>query len=143
MRSRIRNAEKLSTGLNVIRQTISDWSSEADIGITVRNVDASQIELRRVKRFTISMRTLGDGRGVEDSTFTLGRIVNNRIGLDIWCATAIAWNTPLRWSPAPRLIETPCKRTVSAGGVCHDDRWDGAAGRRGAPARGWRSGARA
>jgi len=93
----IRNAEKLYTGLNVIRQTISDWSSEADIGITVRNVDASQIELRRVEGFTIGMRTLGDGRGVEDSTFTLGRIVNNRIGLDIWCATATAWNTSIRY----------------------------------------------
>lgn len=93
----IRNAEKLYTGLNVIRQTQSDWSSEADIGITVRNVDASQIELRRVEGFTIGMRTLGDGRGVEDSTFTLGRIVNNRIGLDIWCATATAWNTSIRY----------------------------------------------
>jgi hypothetical protein len=93
----IRNAEKLYTGLNVIRQTLSDWSSEADIGITVRNVDASQIELRRVEGFTIGMRTLGDGRGVEDSTFTLGRIVNNRIGLDIWCATATAWNTSIRY----------------------------------------------
>lgn len=89
----IRNAEKLYTGLNVLRQTLSDWSSEADIGITVRNVDASQIELRRVEGFTIGMRTLGDGRGVEDSTCTLGRIVNNCIGLDIWCATATAWNT--------------------------------------------------
>ncbi len=93
----IRNAEKLYTGLNVIRQTQSDWASEADIGITVRNVDASQIELRRVEGFTIGMRTLGDGRGVEDSTFTLGRIVNNRIGLDIWCATATAWNTSIRY----------------------------------------------
>jgi len=93
----IRNAEKLYSGLNVIRQTLSDWSSEADIGITVRNVDASQIELRRVEGFTIGMRTLGDGRGVEDSTFTLGRIVNNRIGLDIWCATATAWNTSIRY----------------------------------------------
>jgi phytoene desaturase len=41
------------------------WSSEADIGITVRNVDASQIDLRRVEGFTIGMRTLGDGRGVD------------------------------------------------------------------------------
>ncbi|WP_135468558.1 glycosyl hydrolase family 28-related protein [Crenalkalicoccus roseus] len=92
-----RNGEKLYTGLNVIRAAQSDWSSEADIGITVRNVDASQIELRRVEGFTIGMRTLGDGRGVEDSTFTLGRIVNNRIGLDIWCATATAWNTSNRY----------------------------------------------
>jgi hypothetical protein len=93
----VRNGEKLYSGLNVIRQTISDWSSEADIGITVRNVDASQIELRRVEGFTIGMRTLGDGRGVEDSTFTLGRIVNCRIGLDVWCATATAWNTSIRY----------------------------------------------
>jgi hypothetical protein len=63
----LRNAEKLYTGLNGIRQTLSDWSSKADIGITVRNFDASQIELRRVEGFTIGMRTLGDGRGVEDS----------------------------------------------------------------------------
>ena len=88
---------KLHSGLNVIRQTLSDWSSEADMGITVRNVDASQIERRRVEGFTIGMRTIGDGRGVEDSTFTLGRIVNNRIGLDIWCATATAWNTSIRY----------------------------------------------
>jgi len=92
-----RNGEKLYAGLNVIRATQSDWSSEADIGITVRNVDASQIELRRVEGFTIGMRTLGDGRGVEDTTLILGRILNNRIGLDIWCATATAWNTSMRY----------------------------------------------
>ncbi|GIX10681.1 MULTISPECIES: hypothetical protein [Acetobacterales] len=92
-----RNGEKLYTGLNVIRATQSDWSSEADIGITVRNVDASQIELRLVSGFTIGLRTLGDGRGVEDSTFTLGRVVNCKIGLDVWCATATAWNTSIRY----------------------------------------------
>jgi hypothetical protein len=79
----VRNGEKLYTGVNVIRVVQSDWSSEADIGITVRNIDASQVELRRVEGFTIGLRTLGDGRGVEDSTFTLGRIVNCRTGLDI------------------------------------------------------------
>jgi hypothetical protein len=93
----VRNGEKLYIGLNVIRAIQSDWSSEADIGITVRNVDASLIELRRVEGFTIGMRTLGDERGVEDSTFFLGRIVNNKIGLDIWCANATAWNTSNRY----------------------------------------------
>jgi hypothetical protein len=92
-----RNGEKLYAGLNVIRATQSDWSSEADIGITIRNIDASQVELRRVEGFTIGLRTLGDGRGVEDSTIVLGRLVNNRIGLDIWCATATAWNTSMRY----------------------------------------------
>jgi hypothetical protein len=93
----VRNGEKLYIGLNVIRATQSNWSSEADIGITVRNVDASLIELRRVEGFTIGMRTLGDERGVEDSTFFLGRLVNNKIGLDIWCATATAWNASNRY----------------------------------------------
>ncbi|GIX10741.1 glycosyl hydrolase family 28-related protein [Elioraea sp.] len=92
-----RNGEKLYTGLDVIRATQSDWSSEADIGITLRNLDASQVELRRVEGFTIGLRTLGDGRGFEDTTLFLGRLVNNRIGLDIWCATATAWNTSVRY----------------------------------------------
>ena len=92
-----RNGEKRYTGLNVIRAVQSDWSSEADIGITARNIDASRIELRRVEGFCIGLRSLGDGRGVEDSTFTLGRIVNCKIGLDVWCATATAWNTSIRY----------------------------------------------
>lgn len=113
----VRNGEKLYAGLNVIRQTISDWSSEADIGITVRNVDASQIELRRVEGFTIGMRTLGDGRGVEDSTFTLGRIVNCRIGLDVWCATATAWNTSIRYYGGHYACATGINATLDRFGV--------------------------
>ncbi|MFL1463443.1 hypothetical protein ACI6QG_14655 [Roseococcus sp. DSY-14] len=113
----VRNGEKLYAGLNVIRQTISDWSSEADIGITVRNVDASQIELRRVEGFTIGMRTLGDGRGVEDSTFTLGRIVNCRIGLDVWCATATAWNTSIRYYGGHFACATGINATLDRFGV--------------------------
>jgi hypothetical protein len=92
-----RNAEKLYMGLDVIRATQSDWASEADIGITIRNLDVSVVELRRVEGFTIGLRTLGDGRGFEDSTLFLGRVVNNRIGLDIWCATATAWNNSIRY----------------------------------------------
>jgi len=42
-------------------------SDRAVIGITARNIDAGQIELRRVEGFTIGMRTLGDGRVVEDT----------------------------------------------------------------------------
>lgn len=86
----VRNGEKHYAGLQVVRQTQSDWLDEADIGILVRNIDASVVELRLVSGFTIGMRTLGDGRGVEDSTFHLGRILNNKIGLDIRCATAAA-----------------------------------------------------
>jgi hypothetical protein len=93
----IRNAVKLYQGLRVLRATISDWLDEADIGIVIRNQDSSLIEVRQVEGFTIGLRTLGDGRGFEDSTVILGRIVNNAIGLDIHTATAAGWNTSVRY----------------------------------------------
>jgi len=92
-----RNANKILTGLTVIRASQSDWLSEGDIGLVLRNLDASQVEIREVAGFTIGVRTLGDGRGFEDSTLHLGRILNNRIGLDIHAATAAAWNTSIRY----------------------------------------------
>jgi hypothetical protein len=92
-----RNAEKMLTGLAVLRATQSDWSDEADIGIVLRNLDASMVEVRSATGFTIGLRTLGDGRGFEDTTLILGRIVNNKIGLDVRTATAAAWNTSIRY----------------------------------------------
>ncbi|NKE46406.1 hydrolase [Roseomonas frigidaquae] len=92
-----RNASKRHSGLSVLRATQGAWEDEAEIGILLRNHDASLIEVRRVEGFTIGIRTLGDGRGFEDSTLELGRIVNNRIGLDIHTATAGAWNTSIRY----------------------------------------------
>jgi hypothetical protein len=92
-----RNAAKLYQGLRVVRATIADWLDEADIGILLRNLDASQVEIRQVEGFTIGIRTLGVERGFEDTTLTLGRVVNNRIGLDIRTETAAAWNTSVRY----------------------------------------------
>lgn len=92
-----RNAEKILTGLAVLRATQSDWSNEGDIGIVLRNLDASLVEIRSATGFTIGVRTLGDGRGFEDTTLVLHRIVNNRIGLDVHAATALAWNTSVRY----------------------------------------------
>ncbi|MFC7541856.1 glycosyl hydrolase family 28-related protein [Siccirubricoccus deserti] len=92
-----RNAVKLYQGLRVLRATLSDWLDESDIGIVIRNQDSSLVELRQVEGFTIGLRTLGDGRGFEDSTVILGRIVNNAIGLDIHTATATGWNTSVRY----------------------------------------------
>ncbi len=113
----IRNGEKHYAGLQVIRQTQSDWLDEADIGILVRNIDASVVELRLVSGFTIGLRTLGDGRGVEDSTFHLGRILNNRIGLDIHCATATAWNTSVRYYGGHFAIATGINPTIDRFGI--------------------------
>ena len=92
-----RNAARLYQGLRVLRASISDWLDENDIGIVARNLDASLVELRQVEGFTIGLRTLGDGRGFEDTTLVLGRIVNNGIGLDIRTASAGAWNTSVRY----------------------------------------------
>ncbi|MFC3001105.1 phage tail fiber domain-containing protein [Falsiroseomonas tokyonensis] len=92
-----RNASKRHSGLTVLRGTQADWENDNDIGILLRNHDASIIEVRRVEGFSIGVRTLGDGRGFEDCTLVLGRIVNNRIGPDVHTATAGAWNTSIRY----------------------------------------------
>lgn len=85
---------------------------ESDIGILVRNIDASVVELRLVSGFTIGMRTLGDGRGVEDSTFHLLRILNNRYGLDIRAETATAWNTSVRYYGGHFALATGINPTI-------------------------------
>ncbi|EHM03335.1 hypothetical protein HMPREF9946_00297 [Acetobacteraceae bacterium AT-5844] len=92
-----RNASKLYQGLRVVRETISSWLDENDIGILLRNLDASVVEIRQVEGFTIGLRTEGVERGFEDSVLHLGRIVNNRIGLDIRTVTAAAWNNSIRY----------------------------------------------
>ena len=102
-----RNGEKLYLGLQVTRQIQSDWVSENDIGILARNLDSSLLDLRLVSGFTIGLRTLGDGRGFEDSTLLLGRILNNRYGLDAHAATATAWNTSIRYHGGHFACGTP------------------------------------
>lgn len=92
-----RNAVKLYEGLRVLRATLSDWLDERDMGILLRNQDASVIDIRQVEGFTIGVRTLGDERGFEDCELRLGRIVNNRIGLDVRTQTAAGWNTSVRY----------------------------------------------
>ncbi|MDW8445358.1 MAG: phage tail fiber protein [Acetobacteraceae bacterium] len=92
-----RNGEKLYWNIRVARSAISSWLDEREIGILVRNVDASLIHIAEAARFTIGVQTLGDRRGVEDSTFILGRIVDNRIGLDVRCSTAEGWNASVRY----------------------------------------------
>ena len=93
----VRNAAKHYDGLRVVRATLSDWEDEADIGIVMRNLDASLVEIRQVEGFTIGIRTQGVERGFEDTTLILGRIVNNHIGLDVRTETAGAWNTSVRY----------------------------------------------
>jgi hypothetical protein len=92
-----RNASKSYQGLAIRRATTSSWLDEADIGLVLRNLDASTVELRLVEGFTIGLRTQGLDRGFEDSTILLGRLVDNRYGLDIRCESAAAWNNSIRY----------------------------------------------
>ena len=93
----IRNRAKIYQGLRVLRAALSSWEDERDIGILIRNQDSALIEVRQVEMFTIGVQTLGVERGFEDSVLHLGRIVDNRYGLDIRTASAAAWNTSVRY----------------------------------------------
>ncbi|WP_043359853.1 glycosyl hydrolase family 28-related protein [Belnapia sp. F-4-1] len=90
------NQGKVYTGLAVLRAMQSDWSSEADVGILIRNIDASTVDIRRAERFTIGVQLVGDARGCEDSDLRYGRLIDNRIGLDLRTLTASGWMNSLR-----------------------------------------------
>lgn len=113
----VRNAAKLYQGLRVIRATISDWQNFGDIGIVLRNLDSSLVEIRQVEGFTIGAQTLGVERGFEDSNVHLGRMVNNHIGLDIRTQTAAAWNTSMRYHGGHFAIASALHPTLSRYGI--------------------------
>ena len=92
----VNNQRKAYLGLGVLRAIQSDWIDEADVGIRIRNIDASRVEIRRAERFTIGVQLVGDARGCEDSDIHYGRIADNRIGLDLRTLTASAWMNSLR-----------------------------------------------
>jgi hypothetical protein len=113
----VRNACKMYWGLRVLRATQSDWLNEADIGIVLRNLDSSLVEIRQVEGFTIGVRTLGEERGMEDSNLHLGRIVNNKIGLDIRTLAASGWNTSMRYYGGHFAIASSLHTTLDRFGV--------------------------
>ncbi len=113
----VRNAAKLYQGLRVIRATISDWQNFRDIGIVLRNLDSSLVEIRQVEGFTIGAQTLGVERGFEDSNMHLGRMVNNHIGLDIRTQTAAGWNTSMRYHGGHFAIASSLHPTLSRYGI--------------------------
>jgi len=90
------NQRKRYLGLSVLRASQSDWSNEGDVGVRLQNINESQVEIRRAERFSIGVQIVGDARGSEDSDITYGRIVDNRIGLDLRTLTATAWMNSLR-----------------------------------------------
>ena len=93
----VSNRAKVYQGLRVLRATISSWDDENDIGVVARNCDSTVIDVRQIENFTIGLRTVGVDRGFEDSVVYLGRMVNNRVGLDVHTASAASWNTSVRY----------------------------------------------
>jgi hypothetical protein len=79
------------TGLRVRRVTQSDWSSETEIGIQIFNAYACEIGLLHAEGFTIGAQAFGDGVGWVYCRVALGRLFNNRIGLDLRCGAG-GWN---------------------------------------------------
>lgn len=83
-------------GIRVKRVTQSDWTDNS-IGVLVRNLDASELEIQLAEGFNIGIRLVGTGgRGFEDTTVHYGRIVNNQYGVDLWCDGAGDWNNSVR-----------------------------------------------
>jgi hypothetical protein len=113
----VRNATKVYQGIRLVRAVVSDWTNFNDIGVVLRNMDSSTIEVRHVEGFTIGIRTLGVERGFEDSNLFLGRIINNCVGLDIHCQTASAWNTSVRYHGGHFAVASALYPTVSRYGI--------------------------
>lgn len=80
---------QLKHRLQVRRSTQSTWASESNIGIKLFNPIESNIEIVRTEGFTIGLQVMGSGSdGAVYNHFTLGRIVDNKIGIDLASETA-------------------------------------------------------
>lgn len=72
----------------VRRGAQSNWASEADIGLVLRNVRRSKIVLPRIERFTIGVQVLGAAAGFTGNTVTLGLLLNHKVDIDTETASA-------------------------------------------------------
>jgi hypothetical protein len=113
-----RNQAFVARGLRVVRDTLSSWTNEAEVGIQIINLDAGHVEIVEVSGFTIGVQTLGAGSyGVEDSTFTLGRLIDCRYGLDIRTLSATSWNNANRYIGGHFANQSTTHPTLSRFGV--------------------------
>jgi len=112
-----RNQARRYEGIRVRRATISSWTDERDIGVVARNLDASVLDVRQIERFTIGLQTLGVELGFEDSTVYLGRLVDNRYGLDVRVSAASGWNNSVRYIGGHFANSSASHPTLSRYGV--------------------------
>ncbi|MEK4621807.1 MULTISPECIES: pectate lyase family protein [Priestia] len=70
--------------LQVIRRTLSDWSSESCIGIQFLNLNESQVFIKQVRKFTIGVQFVGENKkGNAYNNIILGSLNGNKIALEL------------------------------------------------------------
>jgi len=74
---------RLWQGIRVVRAAQSAWTSEEDIGVLLRTPNDCSVEVAEAAGFTVGVRLLSEGATASGTTIALGRIANNRIGLDL------------------------------------------------------------
>lgn len=90
----IRNAG-IELKLNVKRGTQSTWDNQNNIGIKLINPQTAKIDIVEATGFTIGVQAMGSGAGFVYNTVNLGRIVNNKYGIDL---VNESFNSAIGWS---------------------------------------------
>ena len=76
---------KRNLKLEAIRAVQADWTSEADIGIKLLNVDGCTINIVRTQGFTIGAQLIADGDyGTVHNLVTLNKMWYAKVGLDLY-----------------------------------------------------------
>jgi hypothetical protein len=78
--------------IQLMRYTLTDWLSESDVGVVVRNHYGSTFDIVRVDNFTVGVTFMGDTNlGFSYNTVFLGILTDNKIAIDCtndtggWC----------------------------------------------------------
>lgn len=72
----------------------ADWTNENGVGLLLKNLDTSIIEIVQSTGFTIGVQAMGDSGGFAYNEVHLGLIMDNKIGIDLTnknSGTGIGW----------------------------------------------------
>jgi len=76
--------EIIRASIRLYNATTQSWDTNT-IGIQVKNVINSDIQIEDCHDFTIGLQLVGDGRGTAYNKFTLGLFKENMVGVDFKC----------------------------------------------------------
>lgn len=78
--------------VQLMRYALTDWLSEADAGLVIRNHYASTFTIDRCDQFTVGVTCIGDAaNGFSYNKLYIGQLIDNKIALDLtndtggWC----------------------------------------------------------